>query len=105
MKYQTVNGEVYDLEKLTSEERVFFDRIWKDYNLDNHNCPERYTQKRDWIGFINFYGLPLQCLIERESSDIPFALHPLSVIQIDLAVRMGVRNGQLEGEVSNPLED
>lgn len=86
MKYQTIEGILYDVEELSREERELFDLMYKDSLTMKH-----------WTSILARWGRPVESLVTRTRGFYD-TTHPLVRIELDLLARVGVRNEQLSSE-------
>ena len=85
MKYQTIEGIVYDLETFTEEEQRLFDNLYAFSNRVEHWST--LIQPNLSFGIIR---------LAKESLEDKWQEYPLYKIRLDLIGRVGVRLGQMK---------
>jgi len=90
MKYQTIDGILYDIEAFDKRARQIFDYMYQDAQKAQH-----------WTTIMSRWALPIHNYVCRihEEYDVK---HPLVQIKLDLIARTGVQLGQMSSNKVYP---
>jgi len=83
MKYQTVDGEVYDLDDMLPAERQIFDWMY-----------EESISSQSWPAFVDTWN-PSVISEVKKNPKYHWQSNPLYRIKMDLMGRIGVRTGEM----------
>ena len=89
--YRTHEGKEFDTSQFSSEEKTCFDWLLSQYNSVHH-----------WMAFHSRVAQGV-CNLTQKLYGTKWTEHPLNRIELDLMANVGIREGQLRGELSEML--